>query len=75
MYTVKQTQHACMSAHSSALESINLRLFPNKQNRMDGMNVLMVREGMKAAKEFCGTGNGPLYVEVGCNLCVCGLYR
>eukprot|EP00611_Tribonema_gayanum_P021091 TRINITY_DN3986_c0_g1_i1.p1 TRINITY_DN3986_c0_g1~~TRINITY_DN3986_c0_g1_i1.p1 ORF type:complete len:440 (+),score=184.20 TRINITY_DN3986_c0_g1_i1:94-1320(+) len=31
--------------------------------RMDGMNVLMVREGMKAAKEWCSTGNGPIYVE------------
>jgi TPP-dependent pyruvate/acetoin dehydrogenase alpha subunit len=32
--------------------------------RMDGMNVLMVREGMKKAKEWCSTGNGPIYVEV-----------
>lgn len=32
--------------------------------RMDGMNVLMVREGIKKAKEWCSQGNGPLYIEV-----------
>lgn len=28
------------------------------------MNVLAVKEGMRFAKEFCGSGNGPLYVEM-----------
>lgn len=28
------------------------------------MNVLAVREGMKFAKEYCGNGNGPMYVEM-----------
>jgi len=32
--------------------------------RMDGMNVLAVREGMKFVKEYCGSGKGPLYVEM-----------
>jgi len=32
--------------------------------RMDGMNVLMVREGMRKAKEWCSSGNGPIYIEV-----------
>lgn len=32
--------------------------------RIDGMNVLAVREGMRFAKEFCGSGNGPMYVEM-----------
>mmetsp|Transcript_48152 Transcript_48152/g.94029 ORF Transcript_48152/g.94029 Transcript_48152/m.94029 type:complete len:421 (+) Transcript_48152:91-1353(+) len=32
--------------------------------KMDGMNVLAVREGMKFAKEYCSSGNGPLYVEM-----------
>jgi len=32
--------------------------------RMDGMNVLAVREGMKFVKEYCGAGNGPMYVEM-----------
>jgi pyruvate dehydrogenase E1 component alpha subunit len=32
--------------------------------RMDGMNVLMVREGFKFAKDWCSKGNGPIYVEV-----------
>jgi len=32
--------------------------------KMDGMNVLAVREGMKFVKEWCASGNGPLYVEM-----------
>lgn len=32
--------------------------------RIDGMNVLAVREGMRFAKEFCGAGNGPIYLEM-----------
>lgn len=32
--------------------------------RIDGMNVLAVREGMRFAKEYCGSGNGPMYVEM-----------
>jgi len=32
--------------------------------RIDGMNVLAVQEGMRYAKEFCGSGNGPLYIEM-----------
>eukprot|EP00613_Pedinella_sp_CCMP2098_P010955 CAMPEP_0171643456 /NCGR_PEP_ID=MMETSP0990-20121206/32685_1 /TAXON_ID=483369 /ORGANISM="non described non described, Strain CCMP2098" /LENGTH=384 /DNA_ID=CAMNT_0012219119 /DNA_START=110 /DNA_END=1264 /DNA_ORIENTATION=+ len=31
--------------------------------KMDGNNVLAVREGMKMVKEYCGAGNGPMYVE------------
>lgn len=32
--------------------------------RIDGMNVLAVQEGIRFAKEFCGSGNGPMYVEM-----------
>lgn len=32
--------------------------------RINGMNVLAVREGMKFVKEHCSTGNGPMYVEM-----------
>jgi len=32
--------------------------------RIDGMNVLAVQEGMRFVKEFCGSGNGPMYVEM-----------
>lgn len=32
--------------------------------RMDGMNVLAVRNGMQFVKEYCGSGNGPMYVEM-----------
>lgn len=32
--------------------------------RIDGMNVLAVKEGMRFVKEFCGAGNGPMYVEM-----------
>lgn len=32
--------------------------------RIDGMNVVAVREGMKFVKDFCGSGNGPMYVEM-----------
>ena len=32
--------------------------------RIDGMNVLSVKEGMKFAKEYVGGGNGPMYVEM-----------
>lgn len=32
--------------------------------RIDGMNVLAVKEGMRFAKEFCGSGNGPIYIEM-----------
>jgi pyruvate dehydrogenase E1 component alpha subunit len=32
--------------------------------RIDGMNVLAVREGMRFAKEYCAAGNGPIYVEM-----------
>jgi pyruvate dehydrogenase E1 component alpha subunit len=28
--------------------------------KMDGNNVLAVREGMKMVKDFCGNGNGPM---------------
>lgn len=32
--------------------------------RIDGMNVLAVKEGMRFIKEYCGGGNGPMYVEM-----------
>ena len=32
--------------------------------KIDGMNALAVKEGMRFAKEWCGSGNGPLYVEL-----------
>eukprot|EP00592_Proboscia_alata_P010256 CAMPEP_0194352638 /NCGR_PEP_ID=MMETSP0174-20130528/1068_1 /TAXON_ID=216777 /ORGANISM="Proboscia alata, Strain PI-D3" /LENGTH=380 /DNA_ID=CAMNT_0039120839 /DNA_START=165 /DNA_END=1307 /DNA_ORIENTATION=+ len=32
--------------------------------RIDGMNVLAVKEGMRFVKEFCANGNGPMYVEM-----------
>jgi len=32
--------------------------------RIDGMNVLAVREGVRFAKEYCGAGNGPIYLEM-----------
>ena len=32
--------------------------------KIDGMNVIAVREGMKFVKEWCGSGKGPLYVEM-----------
>jgi pyruvate dehydrogenase E1 component alpha subunit len=32
--------------------------------RIDGMNVLAVKEGMKFVKDYCGSGNGPMYVEM-----------
>jgi pyruvate dehydrogenase E1 component alpha subunit len=28
------------------------------------MNVLAVKEGMRFVKEYCGSGNGPMYVEM-----------
>lgn len=31
--------------------------------RMNGMNVLAVKQGMKAVKEHCSNGNGPMFVE------------
>eukprot|EP00544_Gedaniella_sp_CCMP2646_P004263 CAMPEP_0202490846 /NCGR_PEP_ID=MMETSP1361-20130828/8120_1 /ASSEMBLY_ACC=CAM_ASM_000849 /TAXON_ID=210615 /ORGANISM="Staurosira complex sp., Strain CCMP2646" /LENGTH=399 /DNA_ID=CAMNT_0049120813 /DNA_START=59 /DNA_END=1258 /DNA_ORIENTATION=- len=32
--------------------------------RIDGMNVLAVKEGMRFVKEYCSSGNGPMYVEM-----------
>jgi len=32
--------------------------------RIDGMNVLAVQEGMRFVKDYCGNGNGPMYVEM-----------
>lgn len=32
--------------------------------RIDGMNVLAVKEGVRFAKDFCGGGNGPMYIEM-----------
>lgn len=32
--------------------------------RIDGMNVLAVKEGMKFVKDYCSSGNGPMYVEM-----------
>ena len=32
--------------------------------RIDGMNVLAVKEGMRFVKEWVGAGNGPMYVEM-----------
>jgi pyruvate dehydrogenase E1 component alpha subunit len=32
--------------------------------RIDGMNVLAVREGMRFVKDYVGKGNGPMYVEM-----------
>ncbi|CAM9557571.1 unnamed protein product [Phaeothamnion confervicola] len=32
--------------------------------KIDGMSVLMVREGFAFAKEWCAKGNGPIYIEV-----------
>jgi len=32
--------------------------------RIDGMNVLAVKQGMQFVKEFTSTGNGPIYVEM-----------
>ena len=32
--------------------------------RIDGMNVLAVKEGIRFAKEYAGSGNGPMYLEM-----------
>ena len=32
--------------------------------KIDGNNVFAVREGMKVIKEYCASGNGPIYVEM-----------
>ena len=32
--------------------------------RIDAMNVLAVKEGMRFVKEYCGSGQGPMYVEM-----------
>ena len=32
--------------------------------RIDGMNALAVQEGMRFVKDHCGSGNGPMYVEM-----------
>ncbi|GAX27614.1 pyruvate dehydrogenase E1 component alpha subunit [Fistulifera solaris] len=32
--------------------------------RIDGMNVLAVREGMRFVKDHCASGQGPMYVEM-----------
>jgi len=32
--------------------------------RIDGMNILAVKEGMRFVKDYCGSGNGPMYVEM-----------
>lgn len=32
--------------------------------RIDGMNVLAVKEGMRFVKEHCASGKGPMYVEM-----------
>lgn len=32
--------------------------------RIDGMNVLAVREGVRFAKDYCANGNGPIYLEM-----------
>lgn len=32
--------------------------------RMNGMNVLAVKEGMSKVREYCSSGNGPMYVEM-----------
>jgi pyruvate dehydrogenase E1 component alpha subunit len=32
--------------------------------KVDGMNVFAVKEAMKFAKEFAGTGNGPIFIEM-----------
>lgn len=32
--------------------------------KIDGMNVLAVKEGMRFVKDYCGKGNGPMYVEM-----------
>lgn len=32
--------------------------------RIDGMNVLAVKEGMRFVKDWVGSGNGPMYVEM-----------
>ena len=31
---------------------------------MDGNNVFAVREGMAMVKDYCASGNGPMYVEM-----------
>lgn len=35
--------------------------------RIYGMNVWAVREGIRFAKEWCGSGNGPIFVEIWAN--------
>jgi pyruvate dehydrogenase E1 component alpha subunit len=32
--------------------------------KINGMNVLAVKQGMEAVKEWCSSGNGPIYVEM-----------
>jgi len=32
--------------------------------KMDGMNILAVKEGMRFVKDYCAKGNGPMYVEM-----------
>ncbi len=31
--------------------------------RIDGMNVLAVKHGFAQVREYCASGNGPMYVE------------
>ena len=46
------------------MSSLDLIIFEHNTGiRIDGMNVLAVKQGMTLVREHCSSGNGPMYVE------------
>jgi pyruvate dehydrogenase E1 component alpha subunit len=67
MFCIENNQYGMGTStdrHSSVQEYYKMGNVAIPWLRIDGMNVLAVREGIRFAKEYCGSGLGPLFIEL-----------
>mmetsp|Transcript_2960 Transcript_2960/g.8948 ORF Transcript_2960/g.8948 Transcript_2960/m.8948 type:complete len:388 (-) Transcript_2960:347-1510(-) len=65
MFVIENNQYGMGTSNSRSSSNTEYYTMGNviPGLKIDGMNVLSVREGMKYAKEYVSAGNGPLFIE------------